>query len=223
MNDGRIWVLALAVACALGGCGDALDDGKFQGIPRFELAGTVRSTARDLGGQPSFVAVLWDNFMRQGDIATSQKTGLQASEFPATFTLRLYDEPTLTSLNDLNHPDLGTEGYLGTGYILAFEDIDGDGELGPTRPAGPGKDRIWARAPRQMLLFAKDLNPEAILKLRESGMIENPEALQPGFNLAETICRGPGELHDRLRVVGAGQVTLEAVDAPGVVFCLEIT
>jgi hypothetical protein len=106
---------------------------------------------------------------------------------------------------------------------VAFEDVDGDGELGPFSPSGPGKDRIWARAPRQMLLFAKDLNETSIMKLRESGMIENPEALKPGFNLAETICHGPDEPFDRLRVVADRPVTLEAMDAPGVVFCLEIT
>ncbi len=219
MKDRMISRSMLGVLCALAACGDALEDGKFQGTPRYQLRGSVRSTPGDLGNKPSFVAVLWDNWARDGDIATSQKTGLSVSGFPATFTLELYDEPAVGSLNDFNRPALGTAGYLGAGYIVAFEDLDGDGELGGLEK---GPDRLWAQAPRQMLLFAKDLNQATMDRLREHGPIENPEALQPGFNLAEAVCHAEGETFDRLRVVPQQEVTLEALDDPNVKNCLNI-
>jgi hypothetical protein len=220
MKDTMILATALGLLCALPACGDALEEGTFPGMPRYELRGSVRSTSPTVGNKPSFVAVVWDNWARQGDMATSQKTGLSASEFPATFTLRLYDEPNMASLNDLNDAERGTAGYLGTGYIVAFEDLDGDGELGGLERAGP--DRLWARAPRQLLLFAKDLNETSLAELRTHGLIVNPEALRPGFNLASTICHGEGELYDHMNVVADQEVTLEAIDNPAVKPCLNI-
>lgn len=195
MKPAMTSILGLALAAA---CGDGLTDKGYPGEPRFRLTAEIRSLADNApSSATSFGVVVWSNFMRQGDTTSSQRASLSNSALPFEFILDLFDEPPTEALNDMNHPAYGTSGFIGIGLLAIVADSDGDGALSPFKPP---KDALRGLSRTHGVLFARDVN-EATREALRGGLLLNPEALWPGYNLARLVCKSPGEIFDHFLVV----------------------
>ncbi|OGR12898.1 MAG: hypothetical protein A2341_23365 [Deltaproteobacteria bacterium RIFOXYB12_FULL_58_9] len=196
-------------------CGDDLTDKTYQGEPRFVVNGVVQSLDASTATVDTFVGVVWYNFAKNGDTISTQVASVSDASFPSEFTLALYDEPASEDLNDYSDAERGTRGYVGTGFVVAFDDLDGDGSLttsGEMEPA-PGDDLLRGMAPGHIAIFARDVNETLrTLLAQENMLIVNPEAMVPGFNLARTVCAEGDEAFDMLEIVPNESVPLESME-----------
>lgn len=214
----RNTVLGGMVVLGFTGC-DGLTNGAYQGEARYALTGTISSLSASPGEGETYVGVIWYNFLRSGDTYGTQVATVTESDFPAEFTLALYDEPPTEQLNDLNNPDYKATGYIGTGLIVAFDDADGDGvanvDLG-SDPEGP--DYIRGTSPEYVMVYARDINDVTLSAITESGwLFVNPEALQPGYNLARGVCAPETTSEkdfefDKLEIIPNEEITIEDID-----------
>lgn len=208
-------VTVAALSLSLFACGDALTDDRYQGEPRFVLSGTLQSLDASATGAQSYVGVVWVNFAKDGDTVATQVASVSDAAFPSEFTLALYDQPADGDLNDFSDPLRDATGRIGTGFIVAFDDVDGDGLL--TTPTDldpvPGGDLLRGLAPEHIAIYARDVNDALrTLLVEENVLIVNPEAMVSGFNLARTVCAGPSDDFDRLEIVPNEAVTLQSME-----------
>jgi hypothetical protein len=195
----------------LAACGEDLTGGGYDGEPQHVLTGSIAGLAATEGDGETYVSVLWQDFAENGDTQTSQIAAVSDTEFPAEFTLALYDAPPQDSLNEFELPD-GNIAF-GTGYIMVFQDGDGDGQL--TMVEEPGApDVVLGMAPGHIMIYVPVVDQFLIDWMRSNDMVINPEALQPGFNLARGVCSESEEEHDKLEIVPAEDIGVIAYDDP---------
>jgi hypothetical protein len=223
MKIAEVGMLGLFVAVALGqvSCGEELTDESYQGEPRFVVEGAIQSLDAVSAPAETFVAVYWDNWARNGDTANTQLAAVADQSFPTQFTLALYDAPALDALNDFTDPPEGISGYLGTGYVTVFDDLDSDGVADVADDDDPNGDTLRGFSATHVVLYAQDLNDAARAHLADSGLILNPEALQSGYNLARFVCATDPDDFDHLLVVPSEAVTIEATDVAETSDCLD--
>lgn len=201
------------ITLTLPACGQDLNDGGYEGEPRHVLEGNIEGLASSQKEGETYVSVVWLDFAREGNTYTSQTAAVSSAEFPAEFTLALYDAPPQDSLNEWELPDGNIA--IGTGYIMVFQDGDGDGQLTVSEePDAP--DTMLGLAPGHIMIYVPVVDQFVIDSLSFDGaFIINPEALQPGFNLARTVCaQSEEEIFDKLEIVPAEDVGVIAIDDP---------
>ena len=117
-----ILVLASLAAC------DSQVDGNHNGTALAQLAGSVENQrTRPIGDAE--VAILWMNSAGSPDIAAAETVPVEGN-FPAAFTLSIYEPPLDALINDYGDSRMGVafivSGEVGTNYISD----DGAGVLG---------------------------------------------------------------------------------------------
>lgn len=201
------------ITLTLPACGQDLNDGGYEGEPRHVLEGSIEGLAASENEGETYVSVVWVDFARQGDTYASQTAAVSDAEFPAEFTLALYDAPPEESFNEWELPDGKIS--IGTGYIMVFQDGDGDGQLTfSEEPDAP--DTVLGMAPGHVMIYVPVVDQNLIDSLMSEGsFIINPEALQPGFNLARGVCKeSEDEVLDKLEIVPAEDIGVIAIDDP---------
>jgi hypothetical protein len=178
--------LVMSLALGAVGCGDDLVDGEFKGEPIYAVSGEIESLAPSTQRGRTKVAIAWVNFAVDGDFVTVQGADVAEKSFPFDYEMRLLDAPPDAALNFFD------PAKLGTGHLVVYEDVDGDGALDPE------KDTLRGMAENHMVLYVPEVNPAVIEDLRRWGRIVNVDVLQPGFNLARGICTG---YHDDLELI----------------------
>lgn len=194
----------------LTGCGQELNDGGYQGEPRHVLQGSIDGLLASEGEGESYVTLVWLNFAKSGDTYSSQNAAVSDSEFPADFTLALYDTPPQDALNEFESLDGSV--FVGTSLITVFQDGDGDGQL--TLTDDPSPDVPLGMAPGHVMVYVPVVDQHVIDFLSdEASFIVNPEALRPGYNLARTVCATSEEVFDKLEIVPDEDVGVVAIDS----------
>lgn len=187
-----------ALSLALASCGnDPVTDGSFEGTERFVINGSVSSLEQTSPPKgKNAVAVQWLNYTRSGDFVTTQSAFLASAGFPAAFELKLFTDPPASVLNEVNESGPPT---LGIGFVLAFEDVDGDGKLTTAlgNSPAPGQDRIWGIAPEHLVLFVKG----DAATTGQAAVFRDAAKLKPGFNVTRTSCSQDESVYDKFIVV----------------------
>jgi hypothetical protein len=201
------------ITLTLPACGQELNDGDYEGEPRHVLEGSIEGLAASDKEGETYVSVVWLDFVTEGDSFTSQTAAVSDTKFPAEFTLALYDAPPKDSLNEFELPD--GKIAIGTGYIMVFQDGDGDGQLTLSEESD-APDTMLGMAPGHVMLYVPVVDQNVIDTLSfEGSFIINPEALQPGFNLARGVCaESEDEVFDKLEIVPVEDVGVIALDDP---------
>ncbi|WP_338867705.1 hypothetical protein [Myxococcus stipitatus] len=146
------------------------------------------------------VTVAWENWMRSGDIIVSQGGAGMPPSFPGAYSLRLTGEPGPGALNDLG----AGAGFLGTGRIAVYQDVNGDDRFDfETEP-------LRGLSATHVVLYAPTVTPALLSELQEWNGIINLEALKPGYQLARGVCRNTGTSYDALEIVPAQPVDVVA-------------
>jgi hypothetical protein len=193
-------------------CGQELTDGGYQGEPRHVLQGNIEGLTPSETEGESYVTVVWATWGGEEDTWGSQTAAVSDARFPAEFTLALYDTPPQYALNEFVTPE-GASFILGTGYIMVIQDGDGDGELILSEDPG-APDVPLGMAPGHIMIYVPVVDQHVIDTLTyEGSFLINPEALQPGYNLARTVCTGPDEIFDKLEIVPAENIGVVAIDS----------
>ncbi len=197
-----------ALALLLLACGDDLVDGDYAGEPRIVLNGQIQELN---DGDPSldrYLTIVWEKASGDGDISTPQLAPIAGANFPAGFTLALFDPPQRSALNDYG------DALLGLGYIAVFNDSDQDGtiSMSGSLDSDTAPDLVEGLATSNILLYAPVVSPELQDRLR-GGLLLNPEALEPGFNLTQAVCASAQEDFDRLRIIpNDAPITIESME-----------
>lgn len=192
------FVLCSAFAVLAAACGTPLTDGAYQGESLFQVGGIIQALENPTGAQP-VVTLVWVNFAQDDDTISPQTADVTDASFPASFTLDVYDAPAEAELNDVG------AGFLGTGFITVFGEDQESGGLEPeTPPLGLAYEHV--------VLYARALDDADREMLRSEGLVLNPEALSPGFNLARTVCGEGPEVADHLEVIAPEDVRIDAYD-----------
>lgn len=197
--------LMFALGCATA-CGEDLAQPS-QEESGFELEGEVQSLNTNASPGQARVALVWDNWIRNGDQIHFQELGSTHKTVPFSYKLRVREYPSSSYLNDF----LGN-GLLGTAYIAVYEDTNGD------KAANEGEPMLGL-APKHLVLFAPEVTPALQSILKEWGGIVNVEDLKPGFNLARGVCQGEGEF-DLLQIIPKESIRITSEEEFGQTSCV---
>ncbi|AGC43924.1 hypothetical protein MYSTI_02608 [Myxococcus stipitatus DSM 14675] len=189
--SGLVWLL---------GCGEdskSKEPGPLQEEAGFVLEGQVVSLDAASQAGATRLTIAWENWMRSGDIIVSQGSVAVPQSLPSAYSLRLTGEPGPGALNDLG----AGAGFLGTGRIAVYQDVNGDDRFDlETEP-------LRGLSATHVVLYAPTVTPALLSELREWNGITNLEALVPGYQLARGVCRD-GTSFDALEIVPAVPVSV---------------
>jgi hypothetical protein len=181
------WI-CLGFSVSLAGCGDVLFDEKARGPTLFTIQGQLVSDGAIQVGEELKVAVVWidTNPEHTASVFTAQTVEVATYSFPATFTVNLTELPP----PEMMHPWVEEDGTVSSstvvdGYLVAFEDLDGDGTLAvPTLTNQELPDRVVAFSGWDLRLFyAEGPIPTSVIFV--PGGDGSYDSLVPGFNLVE--------------------------------------
>ncbi len=209
----KYWFLFVSLIVGAAAC-EAMNDGSYEGEPRFVLNGTIQGLADGAIEGDIYLAVDWVNIVRRDDPDISQNVSISDTSFPSSFSITFYDEPPEVALNDFAFTTLQADGLIGTGTIFVFEDLDADGEIelryNEERQAYEADDRILGWSDGYVMLFAKEVSDELIAEIEALDyLIVNPTELKPGYNLARAVCE-PGL--DRLEIIPPEQIAIRPAE-----------
>ncbi|MDP1821639.1 MAG: hypothetical protein Q8L48_00270 [Archangium sp.] len=179
-------LISVALCMVWMACGPAVN-GTWKGPPLVTLGGQLTLKEGLTVGSGVRLAIAWypnlagDNPTPPRAIATEEVA--YSGTFPQNFTFRLYGPPAQAALEVVRSED-GSEGEAAVGQLLAYEDLDGDGQLSVTT-AGTSPDRIlgstagagpfdfFSSEQRDLVAWVKRADD---LGLASAGMV-------PGYNL----------------------------------------
>ena len=117
----------LLLVASLAAC-DSQVDGNHNGTPLAELTGSVENQRTRPTGEAE-VAIIWINSAGSPDVSAAETVAVEGN-FPAAFTLSIYEPPIDALINDHGDSRIGVglivAGELGTDYTTD----DGEGVLG---------------------------------------------------------------------------------------------
>jgi hypothetical protein len=165
--------LLLLAVLALGAC-DQATNSRYLGVPVAVVGGRLTTTESLHLGGPVKLAILWEPSGTRPSSTVSQPSGVEVTEvsytgtFPQDFSFQLYGPPQADSSSIAP----GQKGRVG--FLVAYEDLDGDGRL---QLSGPGE------LPRDRLLGAsvRTPTPEALSPYMGSFVVYSEEAQPTGI------------------------------------------
>ncbi|QSQ16967.1 hypothetical protein [Myxococcus landrumensis] len=190
--SGLVWLVA---------CGEdskSKEPGPQQEEAGYVLTGQVVSLEPASQTGATRLTIAWENWMRNGDTLVSQGGVAVPQSLPGAWSLRLTGEPGPGALNDLG----AGAGFLGTGRIAVYQDVNGDDRFDVE------SEPLRGLSGTHVVLYAPTVTPALLSELREWNGITNLEALAPGYQLARGVCRD-GLSFDALEIVPA--VSVEVV------------
>jgi|GEM_PF-2469900 len=206
-------ILALLAAVAgLGGpgCGDALTDGDWRGLPTLILRGAIHAVdAPEWGGELT-PTLVWTPLSAPVERFPAQPLDLADTDF-ASFEARVHGAPPAAALETWEAPEGAARVAVALLVVLEDDelgaDIDADELDASARGVAADHYLIWVDG-------AERLRHEAFAP------VLNPIALEDGFNLAIGLCR-PGR-PSQLMIVPSERVGVVARSeaAPGA--CLDV-
>ncbi|RMG14384.1 MAG: hypothetical protein D6729_13895 [Deltaproteobacteria bacterium] len=194
-----LFILPAVAALLLTACGAPLADGNYDGEPLYTLRGRITGSAQSASAN-AYMGIVWVNWAKNGDTVVADVAPVQATHFPANFDFALFDPPPAEAIMDLSGPD--EDAKIATGFLFAFDDIDGDGTfvLGAEQGSLAGGDALLGVSWSQALVYV-DTPPRAGGRLEREGLLfTNPLEATPGYHLGAGVCASVGEVHDRLEI-----------------------
>jgi hypothetical protein len=164
------------------------------------LEGSIVNLDEGSWEHSTYLGIVWVNWAKSGDTVRYETLAeVSVEDLPSGFELSSLPEPREEDLNRF-----GTMGFLGTGFLFAFEDADEDGVFFEE------SDEAIGISGGHMLVYAKGMTQPLRNWLEENGIVLNPDELMLGYYLARGVCASPGETFDHLRVVGPEPVEIRS-------------
>jgi hypothetical protein len=174
--------LVVAVAVALGGCGQRLVDGAYLGDATTRLDGVMQA----LVAAPSraLVGAAWLGYSG----LTAPRRGLEASvdritsfEFPPRFTFDVLDPPPSTGPY-ATPDDVIVPAEIRLARLFVFDDVDGDGSFAVSDDGAlVAPDQLLAVASSHLLLFVQE--PPRDAAALDGTILANWEAASFGYHV----------------------------------------
>ena len=178
--------LIAALLLSTAACGPAVN-GTYRGPPLLTLGGQLTLAEGVSVGSGVRLAIAWypnlggDTPRPPRAIATEELA--YTGTFPQNFTFRLYGPPAQAALEVVTHED-GTVGEAAVGQLLAYEDLDGDGQL-TVDASGRSGDRILGSTagagPFDFFSSEERLVVAWVKGADDLGLA--PQGMTPGYNL----------------------------------------
>jgi len=200
----------IASASLLAACSSAVQ-GDYAGDPQFTIRGVLSGPAPSPTPSAPSIGILWYDFAASGDLSAGEVLPITATSFPANFSFDLLALPPAPALNVFHDSGGAVDGVLGIGYILAFDDVDGDGTFAPNA-GGDGvaaPDQLIGRVNDQVLVYVDTRPADGSMG---AALFTDPSQLLPGYQLVAGICTAGAR--DRLTTTGAGVQLLLGADVP---------
>lgn len=192
--------MAIGVAAASWiACGDPMLNANEPGSTLFTVNGRLTNTDALEVDPELYVAVVWAAYdFTGGDVDTitfvSQTVQVTSFEFPANFSVDLTELPPAAAMASFSDVTMGasgesspspSDGRYAYGMLVAFEDLDGDGQLTlPNLTTTELPDRIVGITGEEaMLVFIEGEVPPQIIYDAETNPYGSIDRLDPGFNL----------------------------------------
>jgi hypothetical protein len=160
------------VALTVAGC-DSQAGSDYPGEPLATLEGTVTvadSTEVPTSAEATIVWHVWQD----GDSANVTESAAIEGEFPAAFTLGIYEPPPEVSRFDLGEEDESLAGvHLATGYVTVMPSGDAGGSMSEVFESALGVET------ELLLVWADGEIP--------AGFLRFTDAIQPGYQLFRAI------------------------------------
>ncbi|TNF23649.1 MAG: hypothetical protein EP329_26970 [Deltaproteobacteria bacterium] len=214
MTRTTLAALALALALSTVGCGDALTDGDWRGLPTLVLRGAIHAVdAPEWGGELA-PALIWTPLSAPAERFPVQPLAFADTDF-AAFEARIHGTPPPAALEVWGDADDADEAPPRIGVALLAvledddvgEDLDADALDRTARGVAADHYLLWVEGADRL----RDQVGEHIL---------NPIALEDGFNLAVGLCR-PGR-PSQLMVVPSERVGVVARSEAPAGACLDV-
>ncbi len=135
---GRL-VFGWGVAAAVAACGDPVVERGYRGAVQHHLTGQVITAGGPVDfDAPLRASIFWSTETDEaevGDDLREQAALSVAVRFPGIFEINVFERPP-------DHRWADTEAAYRVGFILLYEDVDGDGRFAPTELRGGARDLV---------------------------------------------------------------------------------
>jgi hypothetical protein len=185
----RCWLRGVAPALAVlalgSACGDPAVNAGFEGQPLATLDGVVCGGEVKLMPRIPRVGVLWKKDIEKTSRPSAQSTPIELLS-PIRFRLDLFDAPPSEMLSAYKASDRTVQAEIG--FAILFDDVDGDRVY-----SSEGGDVLLGVAWDKVILYcASESQGIASSDPMAPYTFTNPDALKPGFQMAEGICDASG-------------------------------
>ncbi|PKN59286.1 MAG: hypothetical protein CVU56_01085 [Deltaproteobacteria bacterium HGW-Deltaproteobacteria-14] len=213
-RSGVAAALALILLPFATGCGDALTDGDWRGLPTFVLRGAIHAVDGPEWGGELAPALVWAPLSGAPDAFAVQPISFASADF-AAFEAQVHGAPPAASLEAFPAAGDGASASarVAVALLVVLED---DGQAGPLT----GDDLYGAARGVAADHYVLWVDGADRLRDRVGAHVLNPIALRDGYNLAVGLCR-PGR-PSQLMVVPSERIGVVARSEAPAGACLDV-
>jgi hypothetical protein len=202
--------LLLTLLFALTGCGDPVVDTDYRGDSLLTLQGQLRATPNYQPEGPLHVALVWfpKSMLESEDGAEVPDLYMTVAEdmviegtFPLDYRFDVFQPPPPEALGTWGE---GLQGKGAMGFLVAYEDLNGNGKLDRIPLDGTPKDRVigssFYESPQYMVLYADTAQPgvNAGFNIARAGEDEGEPVFVPSSTELPLTLTAGGDAYDAL-------------------------